>query len=252
VPANYLAIATESMAETRARLSALALNPSLNIIYEDVWTDEAQAARLKDTAFTYAYTGVDGLDTLSPATAACEGTWVSTCRIVINYLDHIQPIWEVARGIADVDTCTNCHTSNVFTTLPDGQLDLSSETSDEQADHIESYRELFFQDNGVEVVGAALVDITITVPLLDANGNQQFDINGNLMTEDIPDPAARVNPTMTVNGARSSAAFFDRFSLAGDQHENMLSAAEIRLISEWLDMGAQYFNNPFDSRAPQN
>ena len=254
VPTDYLAIADETMAETRTRLFPAALNPSINIVYQDVWTDEVKAGRLKDDSFTYAYyDATDGLDILlKPTPLACETNWTATCRTVINYIDHIQPIWEVARGTADADTCTNCHTSNVFTTLPDGQLDLSSETSDEQADHIESYRELFFQDNGVEVVGAALVDVTITVPVLDANGNQQFDINSNLITEDIPDPAARVNPSMTVNGARSSAAFFNRFSQVGDQHLNMLTAAEIRLISEWLDMGAQYFNNPFDSRAPQN
>jgi hypothetical protein len=27
-----------------------------------------------------------------------------------------------------------------------------------------------------------------------------------------------------------------------------LSPSELRLISEWLDIGAQYYNNPFDSR----
>ena len=31
-------------------------------------------------------------------------------------------------------------------------------------------------------------------------------------------------------------------------HTGMLSAAELRLLSEWLDIGAQYFNNPFDPR----
>ncbi|MCW8909357.1 MAG: hypothetical protein OQK76_01935 [Gammaproteobacteria bacterium] len=249
---EYWANAGETMAESRARLFPSALTPSLNVIYDDVWTDAVKAGRSKDVSFTYDYTGVDGLDTLAPATVACEAAWAATCRTVINYIDHIQPLWEVARGAMDTDTCINCHTSNNFTTLPAGQLDLSNITSDEQPDHIESYRELLFQDNGVEVVGGSLIDIMITVPVLDADGNQQFDINGNLITEDIPDPAAGVNPAMTINGARSSAAFFNRFSLPGDQHENMLSTAEIRLISEWLDMGAQYFNNPFDSRVPQN
>jgi hypothetical protein len=31
-------------------------------------------------------------------------------------------------------------------------------------------------------------------------------------------------------------------------HAGMLSPAELRLISEWLDIGAQYYNNPFDGR----
>ncbi len=27
---------------------------------------------------------------------------------------------------------------------------------------------------------------------------------------------------------------------------------ELRLVSEWLDIGAQYFNNPFDPAVPVN
>ena len=40
---------------------------------------------------------------------------------------------------------------------------------------------------------------------------------------------------------------------AGDvDHTGMLSGAELKLISEWLDLGAQNFNDPFDPAAPQN
>ena len=35
-------------------------------------------------------------------------------------------------------------------------------------------------------------------------------------------------------------------------HTTMLSGAELKLISEWLDLGAQNFNDPFDPAAPQN
>ena len=31
-----------------------------------------------------------------------------------------------------------------------------------------------------------------------------------------------------------------------------MSPAELRLVSEWLDIGAQYFNNPFDPAVPVN
>ena len=33
-------------------------------------------------------------------------------------------------------------------------------------------------------------------------------------------------------------------------HAGFLTAAELRLISEWLDIGAQYYNDPF--QAPLN
>jgi hypothetical protein len=35
-------------------------------------------------------------------------------------------------------------------------------------------------------------------------------------------------------------------------HAGMMTADELRLVSEWLDIGAQYFNNPFDPMVPVN
>ena len=46
-------------------------------------------------------------------------------------------------------------------------------------------------------------------------------------------------------GANASSRFFDRFE-AGESHDGYLTDAEKRLIAEWLDVGAQYYNNPFD------
>jgi hypothetical protein len=55
-----------------------------------------------------------------------------------------------------------------------------------------------------------------------------------------------VPPSMSVNGAVASAQFLDRFAVGGS-HEAYLSDAELRLVAEWLDIGGQYFNNPFDA-----
>jgi len=35
-------------------------------------------------------------------------------------------------------------------------------------------------------------------------------------------------------------------------HAGFMTADELRLVSEWLDIGAQYFNNPFDPMVPVN
>jgi hypothetical protein len=50
---------------------------------------------------------------------------------------------------------------------------------------------------------------------------------------------------MSAAGARASVRFFSRFD-AGGSHAGYLSPDELRLIAEWLDIGAQYYNNPFD------
>jgi hypothetical protein len=54
---------------------------------------------------------------------------------------------------------------------------------------------------------------------------------------------------MAAGNARGSTRFFSRFG-AGGSHAGYLTNAELRLLSEWLDIGAQYYNNPF--AAPLN
>jgi len=104
------------------------------------------------------------------------------------------------------------------------------------------------------------------VPLAVPANRQAVDPAGNLMFEAdnvtrifIPILRPYMEPvlitvtvpqTMSVNGALASPNFFDRFSdpLIGPMvnHVGMLNPAELKLIAEWLDIGGQYYNNPFD------
>lgn len=234
------------------------LSPSVNILFYDYWT--SPLLRAPDAAYSYTYApvmAVGGLTTAMPldATSPCHTAWAYNCRVVINYLDHIQPIWDAA--------CVSCHNTAGGTAEPPGQLDLTSGTSDEEADHVESYQELFFDDNLQTVVGGLLTDVTVTIytPVLDADGNQVV-INGVpqfvITQEPVVNPAG---PSMSTNGARASY-FMEKLTntelnatrtLSGTtDHSGFLTDAELRLIAEYLDLGGQYFNNPFDSRAPQN
>ncbi len=212
----------ESMAETRTRHSCLTdcavLTSSMNLVYDDVWTDPVAAARPADASFAYNYAD---LSTAQPASGACQTTWTSTCRSVIHYEQHIHPLWSLARTVATVDvTCTNCH--NIVDAMsaamePAAQLDLSNGPSDLNADHFKAYRELLSADNALVLNGAVLEE---------AN------------------PAVNVNPSMSTAGAAASTTFFSRFQ-SGGTHEDYLTPAELRLLSEWLDIGAQYYNDPF-------
>jgi hypothetical protein len=260
----------DTMAEVRTRQFPSALTPSVDVVFEDVWTDPnlvIPGRTIPEASFSYPYTGIDGLTTTNPTSVNCNTAWTSTCRSVINYVEHIDPLWSVDRG---ANTCTNCHNSDNgagMDMLPAAQLDLSNIVSDEEADHIESYRDLLFDDDGqiIDAMGD-LVDILITVPVLDADGNPVLDINGNPVTEDIPDPDANVPASMSVNGARVSY-FMEKLTETEIDaarvlptaapgltvnHAGFMTPAELRLIAEWLDLGAQYFNNPFDATAPMN
>jgi hypothetical protein len=242
----------ETMAETRSRISCVTdcavLNPSVDVVYDDVWTDEAAAGRPADPSFSYSYLD---LDTPPPTSLECLTTWSSRCRIVINYEQHIHPLWSLPRQLLDPDdpmivlqdnTCTTagCHTTLDAmnnTQVPQAQLDLQDGPSPDEAAHFNAYRELLFTDNEQQLVGAALQDIVIDIGP---------DADGNPILVNVP-----VAPSMSVAGANASGAFFSRFD-AGGIHEGWLTPVELRLIAEWLDIGGQYFNDPFDPAVPLN
>ena len=253
-PALFVGEVGDTMAEVRARISCAntqcsSLEPSMDVEFDDVWTDETAAGRLKDASFRYAY--VD-LTTTPPTSLNCiTQAWASNCRIVINYEMHIHPLWGTARPVLDpvtgmpvldpvtglpvTNNCTNCHTpvnAAGMAQVPASQLDLTDGLSPDEADHFNSYRELLFPDNEQELNMGALQDRQVQ------NG---VDVNGNPILVTVT-----VNPSMSVAGANASGQFFDRFD-AGQSHAAYLSDAEKRLIAEWLDVGAQYYNNPFDA-----
>lgn len=253
--------AGQTMAETRANRDATALDPQVDIVYADVWTDPVAAGRAADMPFSYSY---DELTTTVPTTSGCRTNWSSSCRITINYEQHIHPLWSVNRQILDVngnvvqdDTCTSCHNivdAAMVTMLPAANLDLSNGPSDQEADHFKAYRELLFGDTAQQLVNGVLVDIQVQdtdmngnpLFLLDVNGNQVLDANGNPIPILVNVPAP--GPSMSANGA-NSGYFMSKFD-AGGTHAGRLTAGEMKLLSEWLDIGAQYYNDPF--MAPLN
>ncbi len=69
----YFADYSDTMAEARTRQVPAALTPTVNIVYDDAWTDPV--VRPRDLSYSFDYTGVNGLTTLSPASGACEVSW---------------------------------------------------------------------------------------------------------------------------------------------------------------------------------
>lgn len=244
----------ETMAQTRTRIDSAALTPSVDIVYDDVWTDESAAGRLRDASFSYSYSDT-AFTTLPPVSTPCLSAWDVSCRIAINYEDHIHPLWGKDRG---ADTCTACHSpadAMGNPQVPAAQLDLSDGASSDQPAHFTSYRELLFNDNEQELNMGALQDRLVQAT--DGNGNPLFEVdaNGDPILDALGDPipvmvTVGISPALSTAGARASAGrFFDLFD-GGGTHAGRLSPAELKLIAEWLDIGAQYYNNPFDVPPP--
>ena len=252
-PAWFIGTPGETMAEVRARVSCSndgcsSIAPSMNVVYRDVWTADP-TVRANNLDIDMLYTG---LMTTSPTTLACQQNWQAHCRIVINYESILHPLWSLPRpqfdalgapildgnGVQIDKQCTLCHTQidpadGMTVIVPAGQLELTDGLSPDEPDHFHAYRELLVTDNLQVVINGALVDAQQQIGV-DIDGNPIFDV--------IP-YASPAN----VAGARASGDFFDRFENPTDvDHYDVLSSAERRLIAEWLDVGAQYYNNPFD------
>src|SRR5207237_10926618 len=155
----------------------------------------------------------------------------SRCGLVISEPQYVQALWALPRaatvGGAMVDhSCSQAgyhNPQNAAGALqtPAGDLDLTSSSSNDVPQELTSYRQLLFPHNTV-IMGA---------------------------------PGPSVGPYLNAGSAHGalSAQFLNRFATgSGSTHAGWLSPAGLRLLSEWLDIGAQYFNNPFDPAVPVN
>jgi hypothetical protein len=245
----------ETMAQTYSRIKGL---PQLtaNIVYEDVWNDSALSSPAESFAYRY-----EDLSTPLPISQNCAQNWTALCSSVINFPTHIAPMFTQERLALDENmvvvsnnTCTSCHSpsdENGEIRVPAAHLDLRNEPSAEQAIFTLSYRDLMFNDNEQEIVEGVLLDRL--VPALDSNGNPRFllDDEGELVLDANNNPipittTVGIAASMQVSGALNSGRFFTPFE-TGNSHAGMLTESELRLIAEWLDIGGQYYNNPFDA-----
>ena len=233
----------ETMAQARARISCqtdcAALALSVDIVFDDVWTNPVAAGRAADPSFAYRYAD---LTTLPPTSTDCVTQWRSGCRVTIHYEAHSHPLWAKPRVtlandgvtvLAD-NTCTRCHANRDAASalqLPAGQLELTDGASNEVATQFQAYRELLATDNEQELVAGVLQDRQIQVGVDPVTGDPQF----------APVP---VPPPLVAGSASGSVTFFSRFA-PGGSHAGWLDPAELKLVAEWVDIGAQYFNDPF-------
>ncbi len=237
----------ETMAETRFNA-----NPTnypivkADMVHTDVWAIDL-VNRTADITIDYS-----GLTTAIPANG------------VVNYPEHVAPIWEATRtnstgaaittagtfSIADgADySCTTCHNANTPDAVAGTDdtfdrtagLDLSSSVSG--GGYVTSYSEL--------MIGDPIIDSATGLPTVTILADGQIRI-------------ARENSLVSVTSARSSilmAVLYDEalraptrrindadvaISAIAVDHSFMTNASERRVINEWIDLGGQYYNTAF-------
>lgn len=207
--------------------------PSVNVVFNDNWFgggagNEPINLTYDDPTFT----------TPLPTSQACAlpGGWTDVCRVIINYptmapmtatvavTGNIEPLWDKCRqggptcapGVTTgAGTCSGCHNASTAAT---GYLDLADGASANNNNVENSYQQLMNP-----------FSVTSVDP-----------VTGQTVT-------TQVRGAEFVSGSAAASHFFQFFENPDATHAGLLSPAELRLLSEWVDIGAQYFNNPFNA-----
>nr|WP_295775363.1 hypothetical protein [Rhodoferax sp.] len=222
----------ETMASTRTRLDPNALKLVSDMVYADVWADTSKPGVIRRSALTIRYTG--------NAAASDDLTTTVPTNGIINYPEHIQPLWTRNRG---ANTCVGCHSDPV-------KLDLTATQA--ASGRISSYDELMIGD-----------------PVIDpATGQPKTRVDEGVATVErgpaLVDTAASEGEALGLaRKSRLVEILFGQNLMAGNaartahpnppatapNHATMLNKAEKRLMAEWIDLGGKYYNDPFNSNA---
>ncbi len=235
--------AGETMAALRMRIdAALNVPPAARSwvlqadpAYTDIWADTAQSGVQARAPIALRYTGndvaADDLATLAPSGG------------IINYPDNIAPIWtrvRSANGVAGAGTCTNsnCHAGA-------GTLDLRATFGG--SGRMVSYEELLIGDPRIGANGQPVTRLENGVPVIVRLPAMVENMAGNA---DGIARASRLTEIMfgeQLKAGTEARAVHPNPPPSAPNHASLLNAAEKRLISEWMDLGAQYLNDPSQS-----
>ncbi len=196
-------------------------NLSPDVLFNDPWFNGNVVPTGPNGPIAYQYAQ---LTVPRPIPLVCQSSWSYFCVIVIDYPLNIDPLWSLTRtttGPVTNATCTACHTATRTTTnalgvvvpVPaDGNLALD-DPSPAAGVQLQSYQQLVGEQGGGSINPGS------------ASGSCFFQV---LSGANVAGCTPAGHGDGTVN------------------HAGFMTAAELRLMSEWVDIGAQYYNNPFD------
>ncbi|HJW11700.1 MAG TPA: hypothetical protein VJ598_07935, partial [Albitalea sp.] len=225
--------AGETMAQTRTRIDSSRLNLRADMSFVDDWADTTQAGVIARPRISLAYVGnVDAAGSPDPANDLA--TPVPT-KGIINYPDHIQPLWTRDRG---TNTCTSCHSDPA-------KLDLSGTTAG--TGRMASYERLMIGDPVIDpATGLPQTHIEEGVPVID----RLPALVDSMASEGDAIGLARKSRLMEILSGQTLKAGGDALAAHPNppvNHATMLNAAEKRLLAEFIDLGGKYYNDLFAS-----
>ncbi len=219
----------ETLAAVRARVEPGRLTPSATPVFVDDWADTSLPGVTARASVALRYSGnanpADDLATPAPVNG------------LINYPDHIQPLWTRSRGPGGAQTCTNCHSDPA-------RLDLRSVVG--SAGRLVSYQKLVLGDVQRDAAGQPVTRLvegvrqTVRSPAL---------VETSALAANNAGQARKSRLTEILFGQTLLAGAAARVAHPGPtgtapNHAALLGSAEKRLLVEWMDLGAQYYNGP--------
>lgn len=248
---NFPGAGNETMAETRFN-AAPTTYPVLktDISHTDVWATVA-GQKTPDITINYG-----ALTTTTPSNG------------VINYPEHVAPIWEANRTYTgptvtagdvtltqNVTTfnCTTCHNSNVADNATDvnfqrsAGLDLRNTVGGEG--YVTSYSEL--------MVGDPILDPVTGLPTITIQSDGDIEIEREASAVSVANSRGSILSAVLYNKALKAPArringVDVAFGTLTVDHSSMTNASERRVINEWIDLGGQYYNTAFGPDANSN
>jgi hypothetical protein len=240
---------------------------STDVVYQPTWTTGVMLpAGAKDNPIAYTYAGANGLNELTPINASCV-PWTAQCRVDIHYASaqspaqlYIQGLWNLTtrpsvtfsgtselNGTTGSPTCVACHntvSASGSIQVPAGQLDLTGGVSTVVPTVVTSYELLLFPHNEQTLNMGVLTDTLVPAP--GPPTGPPDPITGLPTTVMVP---VSLPAPMTAGSSAASGTFLSIFNGTVKDpvldHTGWLTPAELRLVSEWLDIGGQFYNDPF-------
>jgi len=245
----------ETMAETRFNsgtpIDYAELKP--NLVHKDAWATAQQVTDSKNTPdITIDYSGLP----------------IAPVNGVVNYPEHIAPLWEINRtytgpvnntvpGVPLVNgtvvQCTQCHNDSTQDNENDDTfkrtagLDLRNTVGGEG--YVTSYSELMVGDPKLDDNG---------LPIITIKDDGDIEIERERAAVSIASARSSILMAVLYNQAlKAGARQITKSGVLTDEaiteisvdHSTMTTAAERRVINEWIDMGGQYYNTAFIATA---
>jgi hypothetical protein len=218
----------ETLAATVTRLDPSALVLAADPVSADRWADTTRTGVQARPGIALRYRGnpdpADDLQTAVPMNG------------VINYPEHIAPLWTRDRG---AQTCTNCHNGGA-------RLDLRSTLAG--SGRLVSYEELLVGDPRLDpATGNPVVRLEEGVPVVQRGPALVETSSGARQTAGQARKSRLTEilwgqPLLAEAAARTA---WPAPPLTAPDHSRLLNRAEKRLLAEWMDLGGQYWNDPF-------